>query len=75
MRHLVKIDNILNELNMIKRVLNDQGHVINKSELLRSQVIGASNLQSDKFVHPALEIYNRLEEDANRVRKSVRPPF
>lgn len=86
---LLQIDAILRELTTVKRMLIDQAQVINKfkqhsvkwDNLLRRYKAEAAEVQFDpqrpeEFRHPCLEVFDRLEEDAVQVRRSVRQwPF
>jgi predicted nucleic acid-binding Zn-ribbon protein len=67
MKNLETIDDILEELTMIKRALSNQAHQV-------KQVFGAlSGTKLAKYdSHPYLENIERLIEDAHRVRSCVR---
>lgn len=66
---LQEIDDIREEINMIKRVLRSQERVF---EDFRGAEVGEKVCEDKKvFKHPTLDFFNRIEEDANRVRDSV----
>jgi hypothetical protein len=67
---LKEIDSILDEINMIKRVLADQRSVA--SRIFSRPDLGHGVDQSQTFVHRPLEYFTRLEDDADIVRSSVR---
>jgi len=79
MDYLTEIDDILDELTMIKRALNNQAYVTNKAleklEELEKKNLGLGTTQQPSAVanysHPHLEVFERLTDDANRVRKCV----
>lgn len=77
---LQEIDDVREEINMVKRVLRSQERVF--EEFRRAEVVGGAGADKggvgeggDKarkaFKHPTLDFFKRLEEDANRVRDSV----
>lgn len=72
MSYLAEIDDILDELTMIKRALNNQAYVTNKvlEEVEEINMQKASSISS-YYSHPHLEVFERLSGDARRVRKCV----
>ena len=74
--HLRSIDDIIYELDIIKRVLNEQEHTMdlfNKEiGLLFSPTDSSTQTTSSSYVHPALKVFDGLGADARRVRESVR---
>lgn len=72
MSYLAEIDDILDELTMIKRALNNQAYVTNKvlEELAEPNMQKASSISS-YYSHPHLEVFERLSDDARRVRKCI----
>ncbi|EXF75742.1 hypothetical protein CFIO01_05338 [Colletotrichum fioriniae PJ7] len=83
---LQEIDDVREEINMIKRVLRSQERVFDGfREAEAEQVgslcggVGVGEKQSGGVVkpykHPTLDFFKRLEEDANRVRDSVSSRF
>jgi hypothetical protein len=78
--HLRSIDDIIYELDVIKRVLNEQEHTMdlfNKeigllfSPIFSPKDSGTQNTSSS-YVHPALKVFDGLGAEARRVRESVR---
>ncbi|KAK1621840.1 hypothetical protein BDP81DRAFT_511137 [Colletotrichum phormii] len=64
---LQEIDDVREEINMIKRVLRSQERVFDgfrEAEAERQGVV-------KPYKHPTLDFFKRLEEDANRVRDSI----
>lgn len=83
---LQEIDDVREEINMIKRVLRSQERVFDGfREAEAEQVgslcggVGVGEKQGGGVVkpykHPTLDFFKRLEEDANRVRDSVSHRF
>jgi hypothetical protein len=78
---LQEIDDILDEINMVKRVLREQERVM--LEFLASQSPRSNNVNDtghratwkNDFTHPTHHFFERLEDDANRVRSSVSLPL
>ncbi|KAI3547743.1 tetratricopeptide [Colletotrichum abscissum] len=78
---LQEIDDVREEINMIKRVLRSQERVFDgfrEAEAERAGSlcggVGAGEKQGGvvkPYKHPTLDFFKRLEEDANRVRDSI----
>lgn len=74
---LQEIDDVREEINMVKRVLRSQERVFEEfrgADILGSEKggVGEAGEKTRKaFKHPTLDFFKRLEEDANRVRDSV----
>jgi Mg2+ and Co2+ transporter CorA len=72
MNYLAEIDDILDELTMIKQALNNQAYVANKVlEELAEQSMQKSSSISRYYSHPHLDAFERLSDEARRVRKCV----
>ncbi|GKT96986.1 LOW QUALITY PROTEIN: heat shock protein sti1 [Colletotrichum tofieldiae] len=71
---LQEIDDVREEINMIKRVLRSQERVLDgfrEAEAGR-RLTGVEKQSPVKaYKHPTLDFFKRLEEDANRVRDSI----
>ncbi|OHW99989.1 ankyrin repeat protein [Colletotrichum incanum] len=71
---LQEIDDVREEINMIKRVLRSQERVFDgfrEAEAGR-RLTGVEKQSPVKaYKHPTLDFFKRLEEDANRVRDSI----
>ncbi|GKT42971.1 ankyrin repeat and protein kinase domain-containing protein 1 [Colletotrichum spaethianum] len=71
---LQEIDDVREEINMIKRVLRSQERVFDgfrEAEAGR-RLTGLETQSAVKaYKHPTLDFFKRLEEDANRVRDSI----
>jgi hypothetical protein len=72
---LIKIDDIIEEIGMIKRILLNQSGVF---KMLRQAIQGKENHEGKKEQHndyepflPCLETSSRLETEAERVRSMV----
>lgn len=82
---LQEIDDVREEINMIKRVLRSQERVFDgfreaEAERVGSLCagVGVGEKQGGvvkPYKHPTLDFFKRLEEDANRVRDSVSSSF
>ncbi|OHE90959.1 hypothetical protein CORC01_13736, partial [Colletotrichum orchidophilum] len=77
---LQEIDDVREEINMIKRVLRSQERVYDgfrEAEAARVGSICGDDGGGEKqgavkpYKHPTLDFFKRLEEDANRVRDSI----
>ncbi|WQF86999.1 Putative Mg2+ transporter protein, CorA-like/Zinc transport protein ZntB [Colletotrichum destructivum] len=82
---LQEIDDVREEINMIKRVLRSQERVFDgfrEAEVGRRLTTGAATAAMavamterqgavKAYKHPTLDFFKRLEEDANRVRDSI----
>ena len=73
MQHLERIDDVLDELTMIKRALSNQAYHANRalqevSSMKRQKAASLASYHS----HPHFEVFERLTDDARRVRKCVR---
>ncbi|KAF6824378.1 heat shock protein sti1 (tetratricopeptide) [Colletotrichum plurivorum] len=74
---LQEIDDVREEINMVKRVLRSQERVFEEfrgADILGSEKggVGEAGEKTRKaFKHPTLDFFKRLEEDANRVRDSI----
>ncbi|KAF9870224.1 hypothetical protein CkaCkLH20_12310 [Colletotrichum karsti] len=70
---LQEIDDIREEINMIKRVLRSQERVFGDFRRAEVGEMGREEKEGAKgvFKHPTLDFFNRIEEDANRVRDSI----
>ncbi|KAK1676323.1 hypothetical protein BDP55DRAFT_551162 [Colletotrichum godetiae] len=77
---LQEIDDVREEINMIKRVLRSQERVFDGFREAEAERIGSScggvgvgEKQGvvKPYKHPTLDFFKRLEEDANRVRDSI----
>lgn len=72
MSYLAEIDDILDELTMIKRALNNQAYVTNRAlEEIAGKKGQKANTLSSYYSHPYYEVFERLTDDARRVRKCV----
>ncbi|GKZ86819.1 hypothetical protein AnigIFM56816_002749, partial [Aspergillus niger] len=63
---LKKISDVMDEIGIIKRALNDQAAAMNSIQQWRPRVNG-----SDNYVHYPLERFTRLEQNARSVRDSL----
>jgi len=72
MTYLAEIDDNLDELTMIKRTLANQAYVTNRflEELAGPDAEKATSISS-YYSHPHLEVFERLSDDAHRVRNCV----
>jgi hypothetical protein len=70
--HLRSIDYIIYELDAVKRVLNEQENIMNQFKNKISLLFPIDDESSDPYVHPNLEVFERLRAEAQRVRESVR---
>ncbi|KXH32997.1 hypothetical protein CSAL01_05933 [Colletotrichum salicis] len=77
---LQEIDDVREEINMIKRVLRSQERVFDGFREAEAERVGSScggvgvgEKQGvvKPYKHPTLDFFKRLEEDANRVRDSI----
>jgi hypothetical protein len=77
MGYLAEIDDISDELTMLKRALINQAYVTNKvlEDLDNSDGLSTSTNVSSYSSHPHLEVFERLSDDAHRVRHCVCPLF
>ncbi|OLN85421.1 Ankyrin-1-like protein 3 [Colletotrichum chlorophyti] len=66
---LQEIDDIREEINMVKRVLRSQERVFEDFHEAGRGQWEAGDVKP--FKHPTLDFFKRLEEDANRVRDSI----
>jgi hypothetical protein len=70
--HLKKIDDITYEIDNIKRVLNEQDHILRRFNTSIASLLGLDPPSgSDQRVHPASKLFDHLGEEAARVRNSV----
>ncbi|KAK2025425.1 hypothetical protein LX32DRAFT_568002 [Colletotrichum zoysiae] len=65
---LQEIDDVREEINMVKRVLRSQERVLDE---FREAEAATPDAAAKAFKHPTLDFFKRLEEDANRVRDSI----
>ncbi|KAK2018663.1 hypothetical protein LZ32DRAFT_575203 [Colletotrichum eremochloae] len=65
---LQEIDDVREEINMIKRVLRSQERVLDGFREAAERPPGEP---AKAYKHPTLDFFKRLEEDANRVRDSI----
>jgi hypothetical protein len=70
--HLRSIDDIIYELDTVKRVLNEQEHIIDQFQKEIGLLFYRPYDASSSYVHPALKVFERLGAEARRVRESVR---
>ena len=70
--HLRSIDDIIYELDAVKRVLNEQEHIMDQFKREISLLFPSDYDPSNPYVHPALKVFERLRAEAQRVRESVR---
>ncbi|EFQ25710.1 uncharacterized protein GLRG_00854 [Colletotrichum graminicola M1.001] len=64
---LQEIDDVREEINMIKRVLRSQERVLDEFREAETP----PDAPAKAYKHPTLDFFKRLEEDANRVRDSI----
>ncbi|KAK2054571.1 hypothetical protein LY76DRAFT_579843 [Colletotrichum caudatum] len=64
---LQEIDDVREEINMIKRVMRSQERVLDEFREAETPPDAAAK----PFKHPTLDFFKRLEEDAGRVRDSI----
>jgi hypothetical protein len=70
-----KISDVLDEIDIIKRVLDDQALAMKNILRWRSQTQGSDGAMKTKYMHYPLERFTRLEQNASSVRNSVRGLF
>lgn len=70
---LMDIDDVLNEIAMIKRVHQDQARVWETTGLASLQPANGSGVITDGLSESLFLITSRLEEDAKKVREAVGP--
>ncbi|CEN61903.1 hypothetical protein ASPCAL08548 [Aspergillus calidoustus] len=68
---LKKISDVVDEIGIIKRVLNDQALVMTSILRWRSQTDGPDRAEEAKYMHHPLERFNRLEQNASSVQSSL----
>jgi hypothetical protein len=68
---LKEVNDILDEIDMIRRVLSDQALIMRNILCWRRQK-GANEARDVDYFHQPLERFTRLEESTKRVQKSVR---
>ncbi|QKX54611.1 uncharacterized protein TRUGW13939_01699 [Talaromyces rugulosus] len=69
---LKKISDVIDEIGIIKRVLNDQSVAMKNILRWRSKLDGSANvIHETNYVHYPLERFTRLEQNASSVRNSL----